>query len=216
MSEHKATTARRPQTRSLAKRAQILKASAQLFLDLGYDAVSLDMVVGLVGGTKSNVYTHFGSKAGLFAAVVEAQWRDSIKPFEEIEALAPDSMPLEDALRHLGRGFLRAILTTKEVKVHRLVVAEAGRHPRSSRDWYNYGPEQAYVLFGRYIEKQQRVGGITSTIPARRLAAFFLDMISSEMHMRMLIASAPSPKKSEIDGLVNEAVDVFVRGVRGL
>jgi TetR/AcrR family transcriptional regulator, mexJK operon transcriptional repressor len=209
----KVSSARQPQLRSIAKRAQMLKAAAKLFMDLGYDAVSLDMVVAQVGGTKSNVYTHFGDKAGLFAAVVEEQWRDSIKPFEEIEALEPDSMPLADALRMLGRKFLRAILTEHEVKLHRLVVAEAGRHPRSSRLWYSYGPEHAYTLFAAYMEKQQKAGGLTSTISARRLAAFFLDMISSESHMRMLIAGASAPKKADVDRLVDEAVSIFLNGV---
>lgn len=208
----KTGSVRQPQSRSIAKRAQILEASSQLFLELGYDAVSLDMVVAKVSGTKSNIYTHFGDKAGLFAAVVEEQWRDSIRPFEEIEALDPQSMPLDEALRHLGRNFLRAILTEREIQLHRLVVAEAARHPHSSRLWYSYGPEHAYTLFSTYIEKHQRTAGLTSAISARRLASFFLDMLSSEMHMRMLIAGAPSPKKAEIDRLVDEAVGIFLHG----
>lgn len=202
----------RSQARSIAKRAQILEAAAALFLELGYDAVSIDMVIEQVSGTKSNVYTHFGSKAGLFAAVVEEQWRDSIKPFAEVEALDADRLPLEDALRQLGRHFLRAILTEHEVKLHRLVVAEAGRHPRSSRQWYSFGPEQAYVRFTNYVEKQQQAGRLTSAIPARRLAPLFVDMISSEMHMKMLIAGAPPPKRAEIDRIVDEAVGVFLHG----
>ena len=209
----KETESVRPtRSRSTIKRAQILEAAAQLFLDRGYDAVSLDMVVAQVGGTKSNIYTHFGDKSGLFAAVVEEQWREQIKPFEEIRALDAASMPIEEALRQIGRKFLRSILTEHEIKLHRLVVAEAGRHPESSRLWYSFGPEQAYTLFSTYMEKQQRAGGITTAIPARRLASFFLDMISSEMHMRMLIAGAAPRKKSDLDKLVDDAVGIFLNG----
>lgn len=206
------TPVRPVQARSLAKRAQILETAAALFLERGYDAVSLDMVIEQVGGTKSNVYKHFGSKTGLFAAVVEAQWQDSVKPFFEVEALDADQLPLEDALRQLGRNFLRAILTEHEIKLHRLVVAEAGRHPRLSRQWYSYGPEMAYERFTTYIEKQQQAGRLTAVMPARRLAPLFVDMISSELHMKMLIAGAPPPKRSEIDRIVDDAVGIFLHG----
>lgn len=202
----------RSQARSIAKRAQILDAAAALFLELGYDAVSVDMVIARVSGTKSNVYKHFGSKAGLFAAVVEEQWRDSIKPFAEVEALDAERLPLDEALRQLGRNFLRAILTEHEVKLHRLVVAEAGRHPRSSRRWYSFGPEQAYARFTAYVEKQQQAGRLMSSIPARRLAPLFIDMISSEMHMRMLIAGAAPPKRADIDRIVDDGVNIFLHG----
>lgn len=200
------------QTRSIAKRAQILDAAAALFLELGYDAVSIDMVIERVSGTKSNVYTHFGNKAGLFAAVVEEQWKPSVQPFAEVEALDAEGLPLEEALRQLGRDFLRGILNDREVKLHRMVVAEAARHPRSSRRWYSFGPEQAYARFTTYVEKQQKAGRLTSSIPARRLAPLFVDMISSEMHMRMLIAGAPPPKRAEIDRIVDDAVGIFLHG----
>lgn len=201
----------RTQTRSLAKRAQILDAAATLFLELGYDAVSIDMVIEKVGGTKSNVYKHFGSKAGLFAAVVEEQWKDSVQPFAEVEALDAEGLPLEEALRRLARNFLRAILTDREVKLHRMVAAEAARHPRSSRRWHSFGPEQAYARFTTYVEKQQKAGRLVS-MPARRLAPLFVDMVSQEMHLRMMIAGAPPPKRSEIDRVVDDAVDIFLHG----
>jgi AcrR family transcriptional regulator len=203
---------RRVQERSLVKRTQILEAASALFLELGFDAVSVDMVTERVGGTKGNVYTHFGSKAGLFAAVVEEQWKDSVQPFAEIEELDPEDPPLEEALRQLGRGFLRAILTDREVTLHRMIVSEARRHARLARHWYSYGPEKAYNRFTTYVEKQQKAGRLIGTKPARQLAPLFLDMLSSEMHMKMMIAGTPPPKRSEIDRIVDDCVEIFLYG----
>lgn len=203
---------RRAQGRSIVKRAQILEVASELFLEFGFDAVSIDMVTDRVGGTKGNVYTHFGSKAGLFAAVVEEQWKDSVRPFAEIEQLDTEETPLEEALRQLGRGFLRAILTEREVTLHRMIVAEAKRHSRLARHWYGYGPETAYARFTTYVERQQKAGRLISSKPARQLAPLFLDMLSSEMHMKMLIACTPPPKRSEIDRIVDDCVEVFLYG----
>ena len=203
---------RKAQERSIAKRSQILEVASALFLELGFDAVSIDMVTARVGGTKSNVYTHFGAKAGLFAAVVEEQWKESVQPFAEIEQLDADDLPLEEALRQLGRGFLRAILTEKEVSLQRMIVSETKRHSRLARQWYSYGPEKAYARFTTYVEKQQKAGRLIASKPPRQLAPLFLDMLSSEMHMKMMIANTPPPKRSEIDRIVEDCVEVFLYG----
>lgn len=199
------------QTRSMAKRAEILKVAAALFLEHGYDGVSVDMVVARAGGTKTNVYKHFDGKAGLFAAVVEELWRDSVQPFADVSVLDAEDLPLEEALRRLARGFLRAICTDREIKVHRMVIAEAARHPRMAKRWFSIGPEEAYKRFTAYVEKQQKAGRLVA-MPARRLAPLFVDMVSQEMHLRMIIAGAAPPKRSEIDRIVEDAVDIFLHG----
>lgn len=199
------------ESRSLAKKAGILRAAAELFLEHGYDGVSVDMVIAAVGGTKTNVYKHFGGKAELFAAVVEDLWSESVKPFEDIGQLDAEGLPLEDALRQLGKQFLRAISTEREIKLHRMVVSEAARHPEQARRWFGIGPLAAYKGFASYIEKQQSAGRLIG-MPARRLAPLFIDMVSQEMHMSMLIAGAVAPKRSEIDRIVDDAVTVFLHG----
>ncbi len=204
-------TAPTRQSRSVAKQAEILQAAAELFLEHGYDGVSVDMVIAIVGGTKTNVYKHFGGKAELFAAVVEELWRDSVQPFADVQILNTENLPIEEALRQLGRGFLNAICTEREIKLHRMVVAEAARHPELAHRWFSIGPLEAYARFATYIEKQQMAGRLVS-MPARRLAPLFIDMVSQEVHMRMLIAGAQAPKRTEINRIVDDAIDIFLHG----
>lgn len=52
-------------------RTDLLLAAATLFAERGYDAASVDDVAAAAGYTKGAVYSHFGSKEGLFLAIFE-------------------------------------------------------------------------------------------------------------------------------------------------
>ena len=53
------------------RREQILVEASTLFADQDYSAVSLEMIAGRAGVTRGLVHHYFGSKRGLFLAVVE-------------------------------------------------------------------------------------------------------------------------------------------------
>ena len=57
--------------RSDIKRDKIVRSAAKLFLDKGYENVSINDIIDVVGGSKGTIYSNFGSKEKLFEAVVE-------------------------------------------------------------------------------------------------------------------------------------------------
>jgi AcrR family transcriptional regulator len=79
-------------------RQSILDAAGIVFAEKGYSAANVNEIVAKAGTTKPMLYYHFGSKEGLFAAVLEAVYAG----MREIEG-APglDSLPPEDAMRRL-------------------------------------------------------------------------------------------------------------------
>ena len=60
------------------RRARIARMTAPLFLKKGYDNVSIDEIIGVVGGSKATIYAWFGGKEGLFEAVVRQECRDVV------------------------------------------------------------------------------------------------------------------------------------------
>jgi AcrR family transcriptional regulator len=68
-------------------RERILKAALHVFADRGYNAASIADIGERAGIAKSVIYHHFGSKAGLFEAIVEAQTADLA---EEVAAALPE------------------------------------------------------------------------------------------------------------------------------
>lgn len=56
----------KPQTRrGIERRLALLLSATELFLEKGYDAVSLDDIVNHAGGSKTSIYKYFGNKDGL-------------------------------------------------------------------------------------------------------------------------------------------------------
>src|ERR1700733_4105475 len=51
------------------RRERIVRAAWPLFVKKGYDNVSIDEIIGVVGGSKATIYAWFGGKEGLFEEV---------------------------------------------------------------------------------------------------------------------------------------------------
>lgn len=60
------------------RRAQLLEVGRIAFSAQGYDSTSIDEVAHQAGVSKPIVYEHFGSKEGLYAAIVEREMDDLV------------------------------------------------------------------------------------------------------------------------------------------
>ncbi|MUZ65058.1 TetR/AcrR family transcriptional regulator [Agrobacterium vitis] len=66
-----------------AERLRSLKdAAANMFLEQGYEAVSMDTLIAQVGGSRRNIYNHFGGKEGLFIETVTRLCAELALPLE--------------------------------------------------------------------------------------------------------------------------------------
>ena len=84
---------------------RILEIATGQFTEHGFAAASVDDIAQAAGVTRGAVYHHYGSKAGLFAAVASAQ-QQAVS--DAIVAATHGSVP-ENALRDGSHAFLDAI-----------------------------------------------------------------------------------------------------------
>lgn len=88
------------------RREAILDAALPLFAREGYGRASINAIVAATGVTKPVVYDHFGSKRGLYLALLEREsdlmLRTALDGFDA-------AGPLDDRLRHVARGTVRAV-----------------------------------------------------------------------------------------------------------
>ncbi len=72
-------------------RQGILDAAQAVFAEKGYSGANVNEIVALAGTTKPMIYYHFGSKEGLFAAVLEQVYAGmrAIEASLELHALPP-------------------------------------------------------------------------------------------------------------------------------
>lgn len=87
--------------------AEILAVAKTEFAEKGLDGARIDEIAAATRTSKRMIYYYFGSKEGLYVAVLEAAYRET----REAEAeLRLDDLPPEDALRKLvGRAFDRCM-----------------------------------------------------------------------------------------------------------
>jgi AcrR family transcriptional regulator len=77
-------------------RARLLASARRAFARDGYHATSLERVSENAGCTKGAVYDHFGSKAGLFLALLDAQFATRIEQAQHADHQPPSkSMPFD-------------------------------------------------------------------------------------------------------------------------
>jgi len=188
------------------RRERIVRLAAPLFLKKGYDNVSIDEIIGVVGGSKATIYAWFGGKEGLFEAVVRQECRDVTMAIH-VDA----TRSLEAQLTEIGQSFLAMVLSPPILEFHRLMVSIGRTFPEIGRLFYETGPASAYQIVATWIAKQQKEGRIVEEDPYR-LAVLFLDMLIGEHQLSWLTSMPRAARREKINETVRIAVKVFLRG----
>ena len=188
------------------RRERVVRMAAPLFLKKGYDNVSIDEIIGVVGGSKATIYAWFGGKEGLFEAVVKQECADVVL------AIHVDTTgSVEAQLTQIGQSFLAMVLSPPILEFHRLMVSIGRKFPETGRLFFETGPVSAYKIVAAWIEKQQKDGNIGEADPYR-LAVLFLDMLIGEHQLSALTGMSRASKRDKINETVRLAVEVFLRG----
>jgi TetR/AcrR family transcriptional repressor of mexJK operon len=188
------------------RRERIVRAAAPLFLKKGYDNVSIDEIIGVVGGSKATIYAWFGGKEGLFEAVVQRECQDVTLAIE-VDARGT----LEEQLTAIGRSFVVMVLSPPILEFHRLMVSIGRTFPETGRLFYKTGPESAYSIVAGWIARYQKDGRLIDEDPYR-LAVLFLDMLIGEHQLSWLTGMPRAARRDKVDETVRIAVKVFLRG----
>jgi TetR/AcrR family transcriptional regulator, mexJK operon transcriptional repressor len=189
------------------RRDRIVRMAWPLFLKKGYDNVSIDEIIGVVGGSKATIYAWFGGKEGLFEAVVRQKCSDVVLAIH-----ADPAGSLEAQLTEIGQSFLAMVLSPPILEFHRLMVSIGRTFPETGRLFYETGPASAYGIVATWIANQQKDGRIVAEEDPYRLAVLFLDMLIGEHQLSWLTSVPRAARREKIDETVRLAVKVFLRG----
>jgi len=194
--------------RAASPRERIVRSAAKLFLEKGYDKVSINDIIDTVGGSKGTIYSHFGSKEKLFEAVVEQMCADV--------TIQIDTRPIgtiEEQLTRIGHTFVSTVVSPPILRFHRLMTSIGRDFPAAGRLFYDTGPRQAQKMIGDWIALHQRAGNIRDDVDAHRLAVLFHDMLIGEQHLSWLTSAVSDKERSKrVDETVRLSVTVFLQG----
>lgn len=205
-----ATSARRRACRGEERREEILRAAADVFLERGYAGATMDAVVERSGGSKETIYSHFGSKEGLFSAIIETNARRLMASLDT----PPDGGTLDEILRAIARNYLENVLSPRSMALYRLVVGECGRSPVIGDIFYRMGPESFAQSLGAYFARMQALGQIRADLNPFQLASVFRDTLRGDLHLRETLNPTRVPTALEIARHADAVVDLFARAVR--
>jgi AcrR family transcriptional regulator len=194
--------------RADTKRDRIVRLAAKLFLEKGNESVSINDIIDVVGGSKATIYANFGSKEGLFEAVVEQMCSDV--------TIHIDTRPIgtiEEQLTRIAYSFVSKVLSPQIMSFHRLMTSIGRDYPKAGRLFYETGPKTVYRLVGDWIALHQKAGNLRADQDPHRLAVLFHDMLIGE-HVLSWLTSASSEKDraKRIDETVQLAVTIFLQG----
>lgn len=196
----------RGRPKSEAKREQIFDTAAELFLEHGFDNVSMDQVAERAGVSKQTVYSHFRNKDELYGAIIS---RKCVANRLAAEFLDEDR-PVADMLREIGRRFLDLLLSPEAINVYRLSVGNAAQHPHIARLFYRAGPLPTIEVVADYLRRQHTRGRLRVADP-RRAACQFLFMLKGEAVLRATLNIEEQAPPEELGAYLDDCVAMFLR-----
>jgi len=188
------------------RRAAMLKAAYDLFVERGYGAVSVDDIIRVSGGSKTTLYKLFGSKDGIMRAVIASLAEEMLKEFQ-VDFDAKKSV--RDNLTHIGEVLIDLALSENAIAQFRMAVGNAKPFPEIAMLWYEAGPKSTFVGIAEFFERENARGTLRVPDPVQA-ADFFGGMILFRENMIRLIGG-PESSARELKAMVSGAVDLFLR-----
>ncbi len=188
----------RGRPRSEKARKAILEAAAELLLDRGLAAVSMDAVADRAGVSKATIYRWWPTKETLALDALYTQWAAA--------APAPrDTGTLRGDLLELLRPWIRLVRTGPYARVIAALLAEAQTDPVFGAEYQRHVIEprrdRARDIFARAAARGEIPDGLDLEVA--------LDLIYGPLYLRLLQGHAPLD-----DAFVQTAVDLALGGIR--
>lgn len=185
------------------RRARIIAAGRVCFLDRGFLKTTISDVVALSGGSRSTVYDEFGSKEGLFAAIV-AECLEQMRLSE-----VPDGSP-ETVLRELGMAYMCQLMDPEAIALYRVAVGESAHVRQLGEMIFAAGPTAASAMLVERLRAWAGQGLVRISNPDRA-ARLFLAMVEGDLHRGAVMWNLV-PKDEDIAANVDAAVELFLHG----
>jgi AcrR family transcriptional regulator len=185
---------------------RILEAARSHFYAHGLERASMDAIAADAGVSKMTIYSHFGSKEGLFEAEVRDRTERVVGGLAGAEAL--DATQPHKALLAIGEQFLALAREDEALGQFRSLYGAAGAQPEACKAFYRQGADRLIGDLAAYLRRANAAGTLKVKHP-RQAADLFLSMFLGDGHIRGLLM-LEMPDARENRALLREAVRVFM------
>ncbi|MBE0469204.1 MAG: TetR/AcrR family transcriptional regulator [Methyloprofundus sp.] len=193
---------------SCSKRQSILKGATTLFLEQGFNAVSMDKIAQAAPVSKATLYKYFPSKSDLLATVISELCAVLL---QTIEAVSMESESMENNLKKIAAGFVDLIFAEEALAIYRLVISECHAFPELALLVYNSGPQAALELLESYLEKINQHKRVNIPDTAFAADAFF-SLLKGDLHFQCLLGAKAAPSVTQKNEHINKVVGFYMQG----
>ncbi len=197
---------RRGRPRDPERLQRILDAARGHFYAHGFERASVDAIAADAGVSKMTLYSHFGSKEGLFEAVIGSRTEGVVA--ERSGATPLDPTQPEATLMAVGQQFLALMRDANTLGQLRTMYAAAMTQPEACAAFHRQGADRLVGELAAYLRAAHAAGALR--VPQPRVAAdLFLAMFQGDGHLRGLLRlDLPTPREDKVQ--LREAVRVFM------
>jgi TetR/AcrR family transcriptional regulator, mexJK operon transcriptional repressor len=197
---------RPPPNRSNRKVQLILAAARKLFIEQGFDVISMDMVAREAAVSKATLYAHFASKEVLFTAAVADE---AVRISDAIWPAAPTNENVSEVLRHVAQNFVDIFLTERAVIFQRAILSVVPRLPSIGATIYETGPKALTERLAQYLAQAHDEGRLKIANPTLA-ATQFLAVVRGDLDIRGLLLPANPPSRAEVEAQIDAGIDLFL------
>ena len=198
-------------TRAEAERrlGTLLDTAMRLFLERGYEAVSVEEIAKRTGVAKRFIYARYGDKSELFVAAVEHNLLGRLE--DTLHAITPSRRGVERGLYELGRALIKMATQPQAVALHRLFVSSAQQFPDVAKRFVERNRERIGKEVERVLTFYADRGEIELSHLQLTIEQFFISVIGIPQRLALLgLSESPDDE----DRRLRVAVDLFVNGCR--
>jgi len=187
------------------KRNQILDGAKQCFLDMGFDAASMNDLTAASGVSKGTLYVYFEDKAAILMALIEREKRAALSAAADV---LNSGGPTREVLTRFGMHVTTNLTSDVVIKAQRMVLGIAERMPEVAQTFFAGETFSAHTTLKDYLDAHPGEFAIDDTDLASRQ---FLELSMASIYKRRLFGNLAAPAAPEkIARVVNRAVDMFM------
>ncbi|QAY95961.1 hypothetical protein CWB41_09675 [Methylovirgula ligni] len=189
------------------RRDEIAAVAESVFLELGFNDATMQIVASRAGASKETLYRHFGSKEGLFSEVVRGR---SERIYRSVEREIGQRNDPREVLRQLGFNLLNMLLNEDPLCFFRIVIAEVQRTPELGRIFFEQGPHQLMKDVAAYLEYATGEGLLNCSEPALAARLFLGSVVANRHIIKLLVPDFEEITEEVIRHHVDAAVSMFL------
>ncbi|WP_372027368.1 TetR/AcrR family transcriptional regulator [Tistrella mobilis] len=204
MTENSSGRRGRPPNQALGQ--TIVDAAGELFLELGFQATTLDKVAQRAKISKLSIYRHFENKEALFSAAIAAHCRQLVPAalFEVVDGSA------EDQLVAVGSSLLRTLLSANVRSIEAMIMADKTNQASLSKLFYEAGSGHITTQIEALLRQMHAKAVLNVPNPVQSARLFTALIKGSDLLIIARFNEAGAEDDDAIESYCRSAVAMFV------